>query len=156
MRVSDQFEQSNYFVPNQFEKFVSIHSGFQQVRATPLTKLPVLPFLSSSMRASVNTSAETHRCACRSLPNMPAAFSLNSKGPASALPFSRPAQRSLRLPAGIVAKSLESRSVYTKVLQTMSLPPPSALVLPTGATVVGWDSHPPEKSAFPRRTSYTG
>ncbi len=71
--------------------------------------------------------AETHRCACHSLPNVPAAFSLNSKGSASALPFSRPAQRSLRVPALMVAKSPQSRSVYTKVLQTMSSPPPSAL-----------------------------
>ena len=45
------------------------------VCATPLPGLPVLPLLSSSMRASANTPAEASRCSCRSLPKMPAAFS---------------------------------------------------------------------------------
>ena len=74
-----------------------------------------------------------------------------SGGSASALPVSRPAQRSLALrpawslshPRRPVTPKCFSRSRY--LLQPLRL-------LPAGATVAGRDSHPQGDGAFPRRT----
>ena len=82
----------------------------------PLSGLPVLPLLSSCLRASANTSAETDQCACRSLPDLSSAFPIISNGLASALPVSRFAQHSLTFrPA-----SSPSRPMTTIFIQSAS------------------------------------
>ena len=116
----------------------------------PPTGLPVLPPPPSSMRAAVTTPAEP---AGAHVALFPADGSLPrySGGSASALPVSRPAQRSLALrpawslshPRRPVSSKCFSRSRY--LLQPLRL-------LPAGATLAGRDSHPLRDGAFPRRT----
>ena len=55
-----------------------------------------------------------------------------------------------RVTACMIAKSLEGPS--TPKASTISLPPSLLRLLPAGATVAGWDSHPLNDSAFARRT----
>ena len=107
--------------------------------------------LSSSMRAAANTPAEpVGACVAR----FPTGDSLPRYvgGSASALPVSRPARRSLRATARMIAKPpLAAR--YIGVLQTMSLPPSSA------PTATGWSDScragfaPAEEWRLPRRTT---
>ena len=103
---------------------------------TPLTGLPVLPLLSSSMRALPIPRRKSYRCSCRSLPNTPTAFLLISKESASTLPFSRPARHFMccsplcavahktftHVLTRLFAKSPES-TLLSRVLQTMLSPP---------------------------------
>ena len=73
-----------------------------------------------------------------------------SGGSAPALAFSRPARRSLRVTAYILAGS--PRDPLHRRLQRCRLPPSPLRLLPTGATFVGWVSHPLKIRAFSRRT----
>ena len=105
-------------------------AGNQLARATPPTGLPVLRPFPPSMRAAANTPAEP---AGALVARFPADGSLPrfTAGSASALPVSRPAQRSLSLrPAWSL--SHPRRPFCIGVLQTISLPPSSA------PTATGW------------------
>ena len=44
---------------------------------------------------------------------------------------------------------------YTPKASAASLPPRLLRLLPAGATVAGWDSHPLKDRAFARRTKYS-
>ena len=69
-----------------------------------------------------------------------------SGGSAPALPFSRPAQRSLLVTACMLAESLIGPS--TLEASAASLPPRPFQLLPAGTTVAGWESHPLRERAF--------
>ena len=75
-------------------------------------------------------------------------------GSASALPFSRPAQRSLHVTACTLAESLTDP--FTSEASAASLPPPPFRLLPAGTTLAGWDSHPLGPCTFARRTEMSG
>ena len=76
-------------------------------------------------------------------------------GSAPALPVSRPARRSLAFrPAGSLNRPRRPFSPECfSPCRYLHGPP---WLLPTGATVVGRGSHPPEEDAFPRRTVKDG
>ncbi len=80
---------------------------------------------------------------------------LNSGGSASATPVSRPARRSLAFrPAWSLSRPRRPFSPECfNPCRYLHGPP---WLLPAGATVAGWDSHPPGKRAFPRRTEKSG
>ena len=92
---------------------------------TPLTEFPVLPRLPSSMHAGATTPADAARCTCRFSSRTTDGLPLIQGGSASALPVSRPAQRSLHVPACMVAELLNA-TLLSGVLQSMSLPPRTA------------------------------
>ena len=92
---------------------------------TPLTEFPVLPRLPSSMHAGATTPADAARCTCRFSSRATDGLPLIQGGSASALPVSRPAQRSLHVPACMVAELLNA-TLLSGVLQSMSLPPRTA------------------------------
>ena len=105
--------------------------------------------LPSSMHANAVTPAETCRCVRRSLPGRPSAFPCIREGR-----FPHYAFRGL---LGVHSRSgLHGRRAARGGLPECFSPcrylhePPWPL--PAGATVAGWDSHPPGKRAFPRRT----
>ena len=75
-------------------------------------------------------------------------------GAASALPFSRPAQRSLLVTACALAESLADP--FTSEASTASLPPQPFRLLPAGTTLAGWGSHPLRLCTFARRTEIFG
>ena len=77
-----------------------------------------------------------------------------SGGSASALPFSRPAQRSLLVTAYALAESLTDP--FTSEASTDSLPPRPFRLLPAGTTSAGWDSHPLGPRTFARHTEICG
>lgn len=110
--------------------------------------LPVLRLSSSSMHAIAITPAESqtafaHFACDNGLP-------LITGGSASALVFSRPAQRSLALWPACSPSSFTEPS--TPKASAASLPLRLLQLLPAGAKVAGRDSHPLENSAFARRT----
>ena len=110
---------------------------------------------SSSMRAGANTPTETGSVPVSLASPSANGLPLLTGGSASVLPVSRPARRSLAFrPAWSLNRP--RRPFFPRVLQSMSLPPWPAWLLPTGATVVGRGSHPPEEGAFPRRTVKDG
>ena len=76
-----------------------------------------------------------------------------SGGSASALPFSRPAQRSLALRPACSPSPI--RTLYTRSFTGFVTSTPFRL-LPAGTTVAGWDSHPLRDGAFSRRTEISG
>ena len=73
-------------------------------------------------------------------------------GSASALPVSRPAQRSLRVAACVLADSPTGDPSSSECFSAFRYLPAPLRLLPAGATVAGRDSHPLGHSAFPRRT----
>ena len=75
-------------------------------------------------------------------------------GSASALPFSRPAQRSLLVTACTLAESLTDP--FTSEASAASLPPPPFRLLPAGTTLAGWDLHPLRPRTFARHTEIFG
>ena len=77
-----------------------------------------------------------------------------SGGSASALPFSRPAQRSLLVTACALAESLTDP--FTSEASSASLPPRTFRLLPAGTTLAGWDLHPLRPCTFARRTEMSG
>ena len=77
-----------------------------------------------------------------------------SGGSASALPFSRPAQRSLLVTACALAESLTDP--FTSEASSASLPPRTFRLLPAGTTLAGWDLHPLRPCTFARRTEKCG
>ena len=80
---------------------------------------------------------------------------LISEGSASATPVSRPAQRSLSFrPAWSLGHP--RRPFSPKCFSPCRYLHEPLWLLPAGATVAGWDSHPPGKRAFPRRTEKSG
>ena len=96
-------------------------AGSRLARATPPAGLPVLPLSPSYPHAIANTPAETDGAR---VARFPSAGSLPRflGGSASALPVSRPAQRSLTLrPAGSLSRL--TRPFDIEVLQSNSLPP---------------------------------
>ena len=116
----------------------------------PRLGFPVLRHISSYTHAVATTPAE-------SLDAYIALFSNDSGLPwftgrsASALHFSRPAQRSLTLrPA---CSPSRPRRPSTPEASEASSPPPLLRLLPAGATFAGWDSHPLKMCALPRRTA---
>ena len=74
-------------------------------------------------------------------------------GSASALPVSRPAQRSLTLRPGVLAESPSGDPSSSECFSAIRYLPAPLRLLPAGATVAGRDSHPLGHSAFPRRTN---
>ena len=119
--------------------------------ASPPVGLPMLLPSSSSLRASVTTPAVPKGCLCRSLPpRRRPSPSLRRVG--SRIACFEACSTFTRVPARRFAEPLSRGPFFTRVLQTMSLPPCSAWLLPTGATVVGRVSHPLEEGAFPWRT----
>ena len=126
--------------------------GFPVGACTPPTGLPVLPRLLPSCRnAGATTPAGTIRCVCRLLPEPPSAFPRSQGGSAPALPVSRPTQRFTPVPACMVTEPPRAPLLPKCFNLHRYLHEPPKL-LPTGATVVGWDPHPPARSALPRRT----
>ncbi len=85
----------------------------------------MLPRLPSSMHAGATTPADAARCTCRFSSRATDGLPLIQGGSASALPVSRPAQRSLHVPACMVAELLNA-TLLSGVLQSMSLPPRTA------------------------------
>ena len=85
----------------------------------------MLPRLPSSMHAGATTPADAARCTCRFSSRTTDGLPLIQGGSASALPVSRPAQRSLHVPACMVAELLNA-TLLSGVLQSMSLPPRTA------------------------------
>ena len=83
-----------------------------------------------------------------------AAFPEFTVGSASASPFSRLAQRSLTLRPAYSPSHLKRPS--TPEASAASLPPRLLRLLPAGAKVAGWDSHPLKDRAFARRTRKSG
>ncbi len=77
-----------------------------------------------------------------------------SAGSASALPFSRPAQRSLLVTACALAESLTDP--FTSEASSASLPPRPFRLLPAGTTLAGWDLHPLRPCTFARHTEKCG
>ena len=76
-------------------------------------------------------------------------------GSASVLPVSRPARRSLAFrPAGSLNRP--RRPFLPECFSPCRYLHGPPWLLPTGATVVGRGSHPPEEGAFPRRTVKDG
>ena len=102
------------------------------------------------MRTTATTPAEP---AGASVARFPANGSLPRirAGSASASPFSRPAQRSLRVAARMVADPPKGAFYLECFEQCRYLHHPLQL-LPAGATVAGRDLHPLGNGAFPRRT----
>ena len=103
------------------------------------------------MHADATTPAE----------NQPVRSSLSSQpvgglplitgGSASALTVSRPARRSLAFrPAWSLSRP--GRPFCPRCFSPCRYLHEPPWPLPAGATVAGWDSHPPGKRAFPRRT----
>ena len=80
---------------------------------------------------------------------------LKPGGSASVLSVSRPARRSLAFrPAWSLSRPWRPLTPECfRPFRCLHDPP---WLLPTGATVVGRDSHPPEEDAFPRRTDLQG
>ena len=99
-------------------------TGFRLARATPPSGLPVLLLSPSCVHATVNTPAEPTGAR---IARFPAAGSLPRfvGGSASALPFSRPAQRSLPVVACTLAEP-PTAALLHRVLQSESLPPRTA------------------------------
>ena len=120
----------------------------------PPAGLPVLPRLPSSMHAGANTPAgPVGACVAR----FPAGDSLplNNGGSAPALTVSRPARRSLMFrPAW--SQSRPEAAVTPQCFKPCRYLHDPPRLLPTGATVVGRDSHPLGRRAFPRRTLFSG
>ena len=77
-------------------------------------------------------------------------------GSASALPVSRPAQRSLRVAACVLAESPTGDPSPSECFSPIRYLLAPLRLLPAGATVAGRDSHPLGHSAFPRRTQVAG
>ena len=128
--------------------------GVPVCACTSPTGLPVLRPSPSCMRAAANTPAEP---ASALVARFPADGSLPrfTGGSASALPVSRPAQRSPKLrPACSLNRpwrpfSSECFRRCRYLLRPLRL-------LPAGATVAGRDSHPLRDGAFARRTVKMG
>ena len=121
---------------------------------TPPTGLPVLRPSPSCMRAAANTPAEP---ASALVAHFPADGSLPrfTGGSASALPVSRPAQRSPKLrPACSLNRPWRPFSSECFRRRRYLLRP--LRLLPAGATVAGRDSHPLRDGAFARRTAKSG
>jgi hypothetical protein len=77
---------------------------------------------------------------------------LKTGGSASVLTVSRPARRSLAFrPAWSLGRPW--RPLTPECFRPFRCLHDPLWLLPTGATVVGRDSHPPEEGAFPRRTA---
>ena len=114
------------------------------------TGLPVLRPFPSSMRAAANTPAEPVGARVARLPTG-GSLPRYQGGSASALNLSRPARRSLRAAARMVAEPPKAAR-YIGVLQTIALPPSSA------PTATGWSDScragfaPAEEWRLPRRT----
>ena len=155
------------FPPRQLPRFLSTTGlsatlttqssphGFPVGTCHAIVRVPVLSLLSSCLRASANTPAETDRCSCRTLPDLSSAFPIMSNGSASALPVSRLAQHSLKFrPAG--SPSRPRRPFYPECFKPCRYLHDPPWLLPTGATVVGQVLHLSEKSTFPRRTIKMG
>ena len=121
---------------------------------TPPTGLPVLRPSPSCMRAAATTPAEP---ASALVARFPADGSLPrfTGGSASALPVSRPAQRSPKLrPACSLNRPWRPFSSECFRRGRYLLRP--LRLLPAGATVAGRDSHPLRDGAFARRTVKLG
>ena len=99
--------------------------GVPVAACTAPAGLPVLLRLPSSMHADATTPAETSRCSRRSLPGWPAAFPLTQEG---RLP--RHPSRGLlgvHSRSGLHGRQAAQRGPLARVLQSMSLPPWTAL-----------------------------
>ena len=115
----------------------------------------MLPRLPSSMHAGATTPAETGRCPRRSLPSRSAVFPQSQEGRLPRCPFrgllsvhSRSGLHGRRAAQG--GPSLQSASAH--VVTSMNRP---GRYQPE-RQFAGWDSHPPGKRAFPRRTEISG
>ena len=93
----------------------------------------------------------TGRCRVTRFPTAVSLPRING-GSASALPVSRPAQRSLRVAACVLAESPTGDPSSSDCFSAIRYLPAPLRLLPAGATVAGRDSHPLGHSAFPRRT----
>ena len=115
--------------------------------------LPVLRQSLSSVHAVVTTPAESP-VAFFALFTSNVSLPRISAGSASALPFTRPAQRSLALrPA---RSPSHFHDPLTPEASTASLPSRLLQLLPAGAKVAGWGSHPLRNCTFARRTEIFG
>ncbi len=73
-------------------------------------------------------------------------------GSASVSPCFEACSTFTRVPARMVAEPLQSGPLSPECFRPYRYLHDPPWLLPTGATVVGRDSHPPEEGAFPRRT----
>jgi hypothetical protein len=145
------------------------------LRASPPPCRPSLPLTGSRFGACLTTHRASHVAAffsfhaCqRHYPGgskgvpaslaSPSVFGLPhfSGGSAPALPVSRPAQRSLRVAACVLAESPTGDPSSSECFSAIRYLPAPLRLLPAGATVAGRDSHPLGHSAFPRRTLNLG
>ena len=128
-------------------------AGVRLARATPPTGLPVLRPFPSCMRAAANTPAEPAGALVARFPADGSLPRING-GSASALPVSRPAQRSLMLrPA--CSLSRPRRPFSSECFRRIRYLLRPLRLLPAGATVAGRDSHPLRNGALARRTLST-
>ena len=125
--------------------------GVPVAACTAPAGLPVLLRFPSSMHADAITPAE-NRPVLSSLSSQPVGgLPLMTGGSASALTVSRPARRSLAFrPAWSLNRP--RRPFSPKCFSPCRYLHEPLWPLPAEATVAGWDSHPPGKRAFPRRT----
>ena len=129
-------------------------AGVRLARATPPTGLPVLRPLPSCMRAAANTPAESASALVARFPADGSLPRING-GSASALPVSRPAQRSLMLrPA--CSLNRPRRPFSSECFRRIRYLLRPLRLLPAGATVAGRDSHPLRNGALARRTVKMG
>ena len=136
--------------------------------------LPVLPRIPSSTRADATTPAETSRLSRRSLPGRSAAFPFLAEGRLPRLMFrgllsvhSRFGPRgrwaSYRLSSSLgrlhrfrlrarLGYRVSCKALLPECFSSCRYLHAPLWLLPAGATVAGWDSHPQGTRAFPRRT----
>ena len=115
--------------------------------------LPLLPRSRVGLPAVATTPAESRVARIARFPS-DGGLPQNSGGSACALPFARPASRSLRVRACMRAEPLTGS--FTPKASAVSLPPRPLRLLPAGAIVAGWESHPRRERAFARRTEISG
>ena len=115
--------------------------------------LPVLPPISSFTHAVATTPAVFHSCFAHPIRET-SAFPESQPGRLPHCPFRWPAQCSLTLrPARSPSRPWRPSTPEASVI---SLPPSPLRLLPAGATVASWVSHPLKIGAFSRRTEIFG
>ena len=106
------------------------------------------------MHAGATTPAETGRCPCRSLPGQSAAFPFSQEGRLPQHPFR--GLLSVHSRSGLHGRRAAQGGPLPVCFNPCRYLHEPLWPLPAGATVAGWDSHPPGKRAFPRRTEKSG
>ena len=129
--------------------------GFPVGACTPPTELPVLLRLPSCRHAGATTPAGTIRCVCRLLPEPPSAFPYNTEGrlPHCAFRGLLGVHFAFR---PVCSLNRPRRPFGTRVLQSISLPPRTALAATNRSDNFWVGFAPTRKTRLPRRTGNRG